>query len=714
MPGESEDLPEMLLVQSRGSGLRPFICGKIRDPGSILSVRVFFYAGPEPAVHEEKNMRRKQYAIAVLALLAAATGQQAPARAAEVSTLDEVVVTAGRIEESKKEITANVTVVSREEIEQAAARTVGDLFAEMGLSHIQKYPGSLTSIAIRGFRTETHGNDLQGHVLVLLDGRRAGTGNLAKILTRNIERIEIIRGPGAVQYGSGGVGGVVNIITRRGRDNSLAVEAGAGSFGEHEEGFAATALHKGFDFAGALSGQSMGDYETGDGRTYVNTGVDARTALSINAGYSYAEANRLGITYTGFTADEDGNPGYIDTPDSDDYTDKDNYSLDLRYDGRMEGRARQWLARFFLGRDDNNWVYPTASNPDGWDDGSTASNTTDQQGAQVQISDRFGPATLTTGLDWVKYEVENTWTPEATEYANPAVFLLGKGEFLNDRLIVTAGLRYDWYSVEVTRPVGREEDENNLAPSVGLAWVLSDACKLRTRYAEGFVMPSADQLAADYWNWGIRTVGNPELKPEKSKTLDGGVDYAAGGLSGSLTLFTTDFEDKITNFILADGSSTWLNQGSATLSGLEVEVSYDLGVPLNLAWEVKPYLNLTLLAKYEDNATGEDLLYVSGSNYAAGLAVSDGERWSGRLNVAYTGSQPVQDWEALVYPVPVVTLDSFVVADLVASYRFLESDRYGKWSLRGEVRNLLDEDYGYVLGNPMPGRSIFAGLRWEY
>ncbi|MHB8809259.1 MAG: TonB-dependent receptor plug domain-containing protein [Desulfobulbaceae bacterium] len=659
-------------------------------------------------------MKKSSYATLVsLALLTAIPGQQ-PARAAEVTTLGEVVVTAGRIEETKKEVTANVTVVSREEIEQAAARTVGDLFAELGLSHIQKYPGSLTSIAIRGFRTETHGNDLQGHVLVLLDGRRVGTGNLAKIFTRNIERIEIIRGPGAVQYGSGGVGGVVNIITRRGRNNSLVVDAGAGSFDEYEAGFAATALQEKFDFAGALTALTMGDYETGGGRDYVNTGVDSRAALSINTGYSFAEANRLGMTYTGFTAEKDGNPGYIDTPDADDYTDKDNYSLDLRYDGRMGEGARQWLARFFSGRDENRWVYPTASNPDGWDDGSTARKTTDQQGAQAQISDRFGPATLTAGFDWIKYEVENTWTPEATEYANPAAFLLGKGEFIDQRLVITAGLRHDWYSVEVSQPAGRDEDENHLTPSVGLAWSLNDASKLRARYAEGFVMPSADQLAADYWNWGIRTVGNPDLQPEKSKTVDGGIDYAAAGLTGSLTLFITDFEDKITNYILADGSSSWLNQGSASLSGVEAELSYDLGVPLSLAWEVRPYLNLTLLTEYEDNETGEDLLYVSATNYAAGLAVSDGERWSGRLNVAYTGSQLVQDWASFVYPVPVVTLDSFVVADLTVSYRFLATERYGAWTLRGEVRNLLDEDYGYVLNNPMPGRSLFAGLRCEF
>lgn len=659
-------------------------------------------------------MLRKKYGLGALALSAAVAALNCPVWAAEVRTLDEVVVSAGRIEQPKKDVTANISVITREELEQTAASNVGDLFAELGLSHIQKYPGTLTSIAIRGFRSETHGNDLQGHVLVLLDGRRAGTGNMAKILTGNVERIEIIRGPGAVQYGSGGVGGVVNIITRRATRNSVLVEAGAGSFDEYEGTIGATVLHKGFDFAGTFIGQTMGDYETGSGETYKNTGFDSKTGVSINGGYSFTEGNRLGVIFTGFNVDEDGNPGYINTVDTDDYTDKDNYSLDMRYDGRDASGTYQWMARYFFGKDENNWVYPTASNPDGWDFGETAFNKTDQQGAQAQMSGNLGMVTLVGGLDWVKYKVENSWTPEETEYANPAVFLLGKGAVLDDRLVLTAGLRYDWYDVEVVKPAGREETDNHLTPSVGLAWLATETLKVRARYAEGFVMPSADQLAADYWNWGIRTMGNPELKAETSRTLDGGLDYAQEGFAGSLTYFTTDFEDKITNYILADGSSSWTNLGSAAIDGVELELSYDLGVQMNIAWEIRPYLNMTLLTKYEDEITGEDLLYTSGANYSAGLVVADGSDWFCRFNVAYTGSQDVQDWEAGVYPVPLVEMDSFTVADMVASYRFLKSKQYGNWTVRGEIRNIFDEDYAYVPGNPMPGRSFFAGLRGEY
>ena len=132
-------------------------------------------------------------------------------------TMEEVVVTAGRVEEKKKEITSNVTIIDEQEIKMFSATSLGDLLAAKGIGSIKKYPGALTSIGIRGLRTETHGNDLMGRVLVLLNGRRAATGNLAKIMTKNVERIEIIRGPSSAQYGSAAMGGVINVITKQGK-----------------------------------------------------------------------------------------------------------------------------------------------------------------------------------------------------------------------------------------------------------------------------------------------------------------------------------------------------------------------------------------------------------------------------------------------------------------------------------------------------------------
>ena len=660
---------------------------------------------------------KKQYYSALLCSLVVVTSAPfcfATEQPAQSAMMDEVVVTAGRTKETTKTVSANLTVIDREELDQSTSRNVGDLFAEKGIGHIQKYPGCLTSIGIRGFRTDTHGNDLQGHVLVLLDGRRAGTGNMAKILTKNVDRIEIIRGPGAVQYGSAGMGGVVNIITRTGERNSVFVEGGGGSFDSGEGSIGATFKQNNFDFAGAFTYQTRGDYDTGNNDRYDNTGVNYETGLSANLGYSFSDNNRLGLIFTSFDVDEAGNPGYFSNVDLDDSSDKKNYSLDASYTGSTASDGYQWMVRYYFGNDENIWLNPVASNSDGWDDGITSSNNTDQQGAQAQVTGNFGFSTLTAGFDWLNYDVENSWIPNKTTYSNPALFLLGRSSFFDDRLSADIGLRYDWYEVEVNEPSGRDEDETRFTPKVGLAWMVTDGLKLRAQYAEAFMMPSADQLAADYSSWGSRIVGNPDLDPEKSKTYEGGLDFAQNGITTSLTYFSTDFEDKIVTDYLIDGSRSWKNLGEATISGLEIELGYDIGMGLGWNWEVRPYLNMTILTQYEDDTTDKDLLYVSGTNYATGLVVGNGDGIFCRFNAAYTGSQDVRDWESDEYPAPIVKLSSSTVADLMGSWRFYENESMGTFTLRGEIRNLFDQDYAYVKGYPAPGLNVFVGLRCNY
>ncbi|MBU0943810.1 MAG: TonB-dependent receptor [Proteobacteria bacterium] len=622
-----------------------------------------------------------------------------------------LTITASRVPEKSSEVSANLTLIDRTEIDRIAADNVGDLLAEKGIGHVQKYPGALTTIGIRGFRTETHGNDLQGHVLILLDGRRAGTGNLAKIMTRNVERIEIIRGPGAVQYGSGGMGGVVNIITRQGRSNSAFIEGGGGSFGQASGNVGGTAKGQGFDFAGAVSSATQEDYKTASGITFVNTGFHSQTGVSANTGYEFAPRNRVGVIVTYFEASKVGNPGYLSATDTDNYTDTSNYSVDSFYRGQNSSGSYQWMIRYFFGKDDNRWVDPMLSNPTGWDDSINSRNKTDQQGAQAQISGAFGPLNLTTGLDWLHYAVENSWSPQQTSYTNPALFLLAKIGFLADTLIVSGGVRQDWYAVEVQQPNGSNVDDSHFTPQIGLAWMTTDAFKLRGQVGQGFVMPSADQLAIDMVAFGRRTIGNPNLNPEKSLTWEGGADYTKSGFCVSFTWFGTDFKNKIVTNKVANDTNSYINLGSATINGLEAALSYDLGPPLHWAWEVRPFVEMTLLNKYKDDATDLDLTYMSDLTLSTGLSFSDSVTFSGRINVSYTGQQQVDDWEDTY---GVIEKDSFVVTDLTLSYRFWKDAIMGDFMVRGELRNLFDQDYAYVKGYPMPGRSLFVSLKWEY
>jgi len=628
--------------------------------------------------------------------------------AKEIEEIEEMVVTASRVEEPKKEITTNVSVIDQDAIKISSAQNLGDLLAERAGIYIKKYPGALTSVGIRGFRTETHGNDLKGHVLVLLDGRRAATGNLAKIMTRNIERVEIIRGPASVQYGSAAVGGVINVITKQGKDKPEAfVEAKMGSFGYEEGNVGFSGKSQVFDFSASFGRSLKDDYDTADGDKYKNTGYDEIKNMSLNLGLEFLPGNRLGIIYTSFDADGIGCPNSLSRNDEDNYKESLNKSFDVVYDGHTTTGLFSWMARYFQGDDDDKWVYMPGSFFDEMN--------TDSEGAQGQVTLNLEYATLTAGFDWVNYDIEATWAPNETEYDNIAGFILGKIRLLDERLILTAGLRYDEYEVEVIEPAGRDEDDDNFSSSVGVAYLLNDHLKFRANYAEAFVMPAADQLAANYstsyeWDGVVYNnsyVGNPDLDPEESKTYEGGVDFSYAGFNSALTYFYTDFEDKIQTFYLSFTEQSWKNLGEATVSGFEADMSYDLGLSLPWDIQVKPYITLTYLTKYEDEETGDDLTYTSDLTASYGLTISKLDDFSANLNLSYLGEQDI------TYPQEMKKA-GFTVANFTISKKILQTEKFGGLTLKGEIQNILDKDYEYVQGYPMPGRSFFLGLRYDY
>lgn len=636
-------------------------------------------------------------------------------KAEEPPILEQVVVTASRVEEKKKDVTANVTIIKEEEIKNSSAKDLGELLAEKGVGHIRKYPGALTSVGIRGFRTETHGNDLQGYVLVLVDGRRAGTGNVAKLLTKNIERIEIIRGPGSVLYGSAAVGGVINVITKRGEGKpSIFLDTMLGSYGYEEATLGLSGKYDILDFSASFTKQKMDDYETAEGTQYHNTGYDSIENTSLNLGVEFYPGQRVGIIYRNYTANEIGIPGYLSANDLDDYAHKKNWSVDFSYEGIASNMGLQWRLRYFTGRDKDKWVDPIASNPDGWDNGIPSERITKQKGGQAQVSYTNGLATLTAGADWVNYQIKTTWDPQRSEFDNPAYFLLGKLNLFDQRLVINAGLRYDLYEVEIKEGQGREEDDKNLSPRLGASFSLTEYLKLRANYAEAFKMPDAQQLAADYTGWWTRYVGNPDLDPEKSKTYEVGIDLAYRTFSMGLTYFYTDFRDKIQPATTPSGDSTWENVGEATISGLEADFSIDVGAFLDWPIEVRPYASLVYITKRRDKETHQDLLYVSDATLSYGITVSDGEGFSANLNVAYVGEQRIQDWESGLWPAPVISKGGFSVANFTVTKPILELEKYGRLVLRGEIQNLFNKDYSYVKGYPMPGRSFFLGLKYEF
>ena len=290
-------------------------------------------------------------------------------------------------------------------------------------------------------------------------------------------------------------------------------------------------------------------------------------------------------------------------------------------------------------------------------------------------------------------------------------------ELFDQKLILSGGFRYDSYDVKVDEPKGRDESDDNVSLSFGVAYLVKDFIKLRFNYGEAFVMPAADQMAADYVVWGTHYLGNSGLSPETSRTYEGGIDIFYGSLETSLTYFYTDFDDKIEPVSKPGWIKTWENIGSATLHGIEGKISWDIARLFGWDFELRPYASFVYLPEYENNETHEDIKYVSDINASYGITLSDLYGLSATLNFAYTGKQNIDDWENVGPPTwtaPVIEKGGFTVADFTISKKLLNTQKYGDFTLRGEVQNLLDKKYSYVKGYPMPGRTIFVGLKYSY
>ncbi|MFP4445686.1 MAG: TonB-dependent receptor plug domain-containing protein [Desulfosudaceae bacterium] len=655
-------------------------------------------------------MKQSQIVWLVVLLLGVVPvwGQAPPTVRPDSPQMRPVVVTAGRVAEDRAEVPTNITVVDKNEIQQSAAEDLRDLLAGQGFM-TREYPNSTSSVSIRGFRTDTHGNDLASHVLILINGRRAGTGNLEKISLGNVERVEIIRGPASVQYGSAAMGGIVNVITEEGKEGVAGYAEGIlGSWDYYRAGAGISGRAAEFDFSFSASTESQGDYDTAAGDRYDNTGFDHKNRVSLNTGWNLAPGHRLGLAVNSYDGDKIGKPGYLTDNDPDDYIDNAINTVDMSYDGGLADDSLAWKLRYFTGEDEYATIEPGTPGSD-----ETYFRDTDQQGGQAQMTVNTDLVSLTGGVDWTYYAIDNTYTSGENTYDNPAAFVLSKFHLLDDRLILSAGGRHDWY--EVKSDDGRSEDDTNWVTSLGLVYKVTPELIARANYAEAFRMPTADELYMyeDYSMFGFGIFsGNPDLKPESSQTYEVGLDYSKKMFTAGLNWFYTDFADKITYaYNPVTDITLYENAGEANLTGFEGNLSFDIGALFQWNFELAPYASFTWLTAYEDEETDEDLLYTPDWTASYGLRFAHWEAdFTARLNVAYVGEQEIEDYAGTGDE----TLPAHTVADLTLSKGLLSGENDAGLFLEAEIRNLFEERYEVIQGYPMPGRSFYTGLKYRF
>ncbi len=623
--------------------------------------------------------------------------------------MEDMVVTATRTETNLDKVGgSSVTLITSEEIQAKGYLTVEEVLKGSPGIDVKANggPGTLTAVSIRGADSK--------NTLVLIDGiimndasSISRQADLANLTTDNIERIEIVRGPQSVLYGSNATAGVINIITRKGKgEPHLYAGTEGGSYNTWKAyGGASGEIGKTFNFSLAASQTETGGFSIANADNDSipqGTGTDEddgwrNTTFSGRLGLDIEDRFALGVTlrhmdstvdaddfdFAGHAVDNSSGPGMPE----DSYQDSDQTFF--RTDA---------TAKFLDGFLSTSVYYNKAIQEREFYDNdknleSAYDSETDEVGAQADLN--FEHNVLSVGAVLLSEGFESDIEREKT--ADTDSFWIQNQFFWQDWFELVAGLRRDDHEEFGSEATYR------IAPKFTLP---ATGSVLKGAYATGFRTPSLYELYADAVPAWFFAGGNEDLQPETSKGWEVGVEqpFWQGRLKLGTTYFDMRFEDRIryvTDPVTWEGSYDNLD-GTSKSRGLESFI----------AWQALDRLDLRLDHTYTHSVD------------------SDGERLTHhplnkvRFNVGYRPMDPLKlnldiQWVDERDEDPsfnfdkdgnsVKTLDAYTLVNLSARYqvnKYLE--------LYGRVENLFDEFYEEVWSYATPGLSAYAGIRVTY
>lgn len=651
------------------------------------------------------------------------------AEAANGQTIGEMVVTATRAEQRPIDVPVAAQLITSEEIERSGLSDVAELIARYVTGHYHKNNGLLSPIGLRGFRTDAHGDDLAGYVLILIDGHRLGTGNAAKINLDRIERVEIIKGPSSALYGSAAMGGVINLITKKG-DGELggSITAEYGSFdssrGQISEG---GEVNDNLRFFVTASLDSIDDYnDPSYGRVY-NSRVDKKSiGGNLLFGPSDKHELRLGGNYADLTGES---PNWVEgtyssyDPNTLQNSDKSSGYADLEYNGDFIDDTMHWKGLAYYLWDQNHWK-GGALDPD--------SDQTKYIDTSVGTDHQFSLETsswntLLSGFTLEALEKESSaisdylpsvpYTP-GLKYNNQAVFFQDSLDLLDKRVNLIAAARYDRFNVTTKRAetgayaefTEKNDDYDRISPKIGVGVkFFEELLRLRANIGEGFKSPTADQLAADYVHGanGVHYVGNPDLLPETSITYDFGLDFFAEPATMKIGYFHTDYTDKIVQIASVENGRNimnYSNHGDAKLGGVEFNLEWRIDKSIPLPFQAALTSNLTFNTTKEDEETGKNLLHISDYEVKSGLDLTYGKIVT-QISHVLIGPQMITNYDTNRNE----EKDGFDYWDLSLRYDYNEH-----WKIKGSILNLLNQEVEWVRGYLMPEINYRLSLTYSF
>lgn len=709
------------------------------------------------------NTIKLQLIRTAAAVSAALAAMNAAADTSERVTTDTVRVTASRVEQELLDVPMSVSVVGAEEIERSSAQTVADLLKDVpGVQVMNDGSQGMKRIRIRGedaFRT-----------LVLIDGQRVSehksmSGAPILVSTTDIERIEVIKGPASVLYGSDAVGGVVNIITKKGGEKTFGGQVSGGMQSSNNGHSANASIYggtNGFEYRFSAGLERADDLDTPAGEI-PNTDFTSRTASAYLA-YNVSPDTKVGLNLQVF--DLDFNTG-LSPEDMQDYAD---FAVEVPEWKRSKAavfwetrNVSETLVRLrtdaYFQRSDksmHNRVYVLQKAGSMTVDqkmDNYADNTIDQYGFSAQADFQLGDEhyliagyefnyddlsaeTEThsrTKIDVKSNKYDHSYAVNEGHQAMHAVFASMESVLPAD-LTLTYGARYTWVESEVKTDEGEasasaapgsgetpadpgrpafsshtkeSQKDSRIVFNVGGVWRGIEHTAVRASWAQGFRSPNLMERYIPTSMGGGTVITNPDLKPETSDNFEVGVRFAPGHAVLDLALFYSDADDYITSVNVGGQQSVYQyrNVAKAKTHGVELQTSY------RFENGFEPYASgMWMRRKLEQ---GGDSTYDSGAPEVSGRY---GLKWTGDyegFNLradAYARSQS----ETVQYDFDSKTRTSFAgstTLNLTGGLSFGPDDAY---SLDVALLNVTDKLYKLSNSIYEAGRTVTVNFNAKF
>ncbi|MCU7494075.1 MAG: TonB-dependent receptor [Ignavibacteria bacterium] len=576
---------------------------------------------------------------------------------------EDVYVTAKKIAELTMESSKNITVVSREDIQNAPVENLQDLLGYFAGMDVKKRgpSGVQADVSIRGGSFE--------QILILIDGVKlsdpqTGHNNLnLPVNMDDIERIEILKGQASNIYGANALSGAINIITKKAKESSLLLKASGG-----EKGFYKGSLSLAYA-PGKLSNTISLSREKSAGYRY-NTGFDILTA-ALN---SYLPFNSGGGKFSiGFTDKKFGANGFY----SDSYpgqwerlkTAFSSFSMNYAIENVSISPKLYW-------RNNRDNYLLDFSRPDFYNN----VHTTNSYGAELQSSWTHEFISVVLGGEIGYDDIVST---------NLGNHNREKGGFslsavvspLGNLKIAAGGFLYNY-----------DNFGWKYWPGLDLSYQFTDNASLKASAGKSFCIPTFTEL---YYNSPAQT-GNALLKPEEATSYETGFYYASAWISGSVCVFTRKGNDLI-DWIRYSSEKPWQAENMTKTSTTGVDVDFSLRPSLFDRRMVLKKISLGYSYLNSDLKTG---------NYQSKY-ILDHLRHQFVAEIMHLLPFEVEMNWAFRYEKR-LNQDAYFIADSKLTRQFRDYEFFLS------ATNLFNKNYLDFSGIPMPGRWIIGGLKVKF